>query len=85
MHNKLIQIDDQQAIQDRWKENIEYIFKDDRGEISQMDNTEGPIIINEELFLDLKRLLETIHVIILYRLIFRDKSSFKKKWVSPSS
>ena len=40
---------DQQEIQDRWKEYIEELFKDDRGEIPQMDNEEGPIILKEEV------------------------------------
>ena len=40
---------DQQEIQDRWKEYIEELFKDDRGEIPQMDNAEGPIILKEDV------------------------------------
>ena len=40
---------DQQEIQDRWKEYIEELFADDRGEIPQMDNTDGPVILKEEV------------------------------------
>ena len=40
---------DQQEIQDRWKEYIEELFDDDRGEIPQMDNNDGPVILKEEV------------------------------------
>ena len=40
---------DQQEIQDRWKEYIKELFKDERREIPQMDNEEGPIILKEEV------------------------------------
>ena len=39
----------QQEIQDRWKMYIQVLFKEDRGDIPQMDNTEGPIILKEEV------------------------------------
>ena len=40
---------DQQEIQDRGKKYIEELFRDERGDIPQMDNTEGPIILKEEV------------------------------------
>ena len=40
---------DQQEIQDRWKEYIAELFADDRGENPQMDNTDGPVILKEEV------------------------------------
>ena len=40
---------DQQEIQNRWKEYIEELFADDRGEIPQMNNTDGPVILKEEV------------------------------------
>lgn len=40
---------DQQEIQDRWKEYIEELFEDERGDIPQMNNTEGPVILKEEV------------------------------------
>ena len=40
---------DQQEIHDRWKEYIKELLADDRGGIPQMDNTDGPVILKEEV------------------------------------
>ena len=40
---------DQQEIQDRWKEYIEELFDDKRGDIPEMDNLDGPVILKEEV------------------------------------
>ena len=47
---------DQQEIQDRWTEYIEGLFNDERGEIPEMENLNGPIILKEEV----KKAIDTL-------------------------
>ena len=47
---------DQQEIQDRWTEYIEGLFNDKRGEILELDNLNGPIILKQEV----KKAIDTL-------------------------